>query len=88
MKILAVHYKLDNEEEAVQHFIDLGFRGVRDLHIDPTPINCNSARTQVHDAAEKEEDTEWYFSGNYDWNTGNVCRIYTFTADVMPVNRG
>jgi len=87
MKILAVHYDI-SEQEAVEHFQDLGFTGVRDLHKDPEPINCNTARTQTVIAAKKDDDTEWWWTGNYDWNTGNVCRIYRFHADTMPEHRG
>ena len=87
MKILAVHYDI-SEQEAIKHFQDLGFTGVRDMHKDPEPINCNTARTQTYNAAKEEDDTEWYWVGNYDATLGKACRIYKFHADTMPESRG
>ena len=85
--VLAVHYDIESVADMVKHFQDLGFVGVRNMHKDPEPINCNDARTEVYNAAKKT-GAYWFFIGNYDATTGKACRIYRFDADGVPPNRG
>ena len=82
----AVHYDKPTLAEVQQYFESLGFEGIQDLRKSDA-VNCNTARSNVV-ATEKRGGPKWYYQGNYDVNVGSPCRIYTFTCDVMPADRG
>ena len=85
LTVHAVHYN-SSIANAIEHFKACGFEGIADMR-KGDPINCNEARTEVQ-ATARRGGGQWYYQGNYDWNVGNDCRIYTFTCDVMPEDRG
>ena len=85
--ILAVHYDKPTLKEVQDYFAGLGFVGIRGLHKDPEPINCNDARTRVREQAGKE-GARWHYNGSWDANTGSPCRLYRFWCDLYPDERG
>ena len=87
MKIIAVHYKIENEEDAIQHFVDLGFRGVTNMEINKPGVGCNQARQDAHDASLVDDVIPW-FRGNYDATVGDNCYTYSFSATSGPIKSG
>ena len=76
---LAVHYMVPIPE-AIQHFQDCGFTGIRDMKVREKNKNCNDCRESVRDMANRGEGV-YFFQGNYEWAITNGCHIYEFDFD-------
>ena len=72
---IGVHYRV-GVPDAVKHFEAVGFSGVRGMKVLEDNVNCNTARNEALDAAERGEGCA-FWQGAWDYSA-NICRLWTF----------
>ena len=85
--VVAVHWKLNTIQEAVEHFENEGFVGITNMKINQPALGCNDARTKAYEASKKD-GSWWFFRHNYDATIGANCFLYTFDCVATPASRG
>ena len=76
---VGVHYRA-SITAAIEHFHSAGFRGIRDMSIMQSSLDCNEARRRALDAARGSESLKCYWQGAWDYSAGR-CALYRFDYD-------
>ena len=61
---------------ASRHFQDAGFRGIEDMAVMESGLDCNEARRRALNAAEQGEG-KCFWQGDWDYSAGR-CALYKF----------
>ena len=72
---IGVHYRA-SLDAAKAHFRQAGFRGIRDMTIMQSSLDCNEARRRALDAAMRGEG-RCFWQGAWDYSAGR-CALYKF----------
>ena len=72
---IGVHYRA-SLPAARDHFSLAGFRGIKDMTIMQSSLDCNEARRRALDAAENGEG-RCFWQGDWDYSAGR-CALYQF----------
>ena len=76
---IGVHYRA-SIPAAAAHFHAAGFRGIRNMQIVQSSLDCNEARRRALDRAQRSEDLKCFWQGDWDYSAGR-CALYQFDFD-------
>ena len=72
---IGVHYEA-RLSDATRHFEGAGFKGVQDITVLTSNLDCNEARRRALSAAENGEG-KCFWQGDWDYSAGR-CALYKF----------